>query len=77
MSAASAVVTVIAQKAGGAVVSLEVYPFSIRLTNAIVAYVRDIRQSFLAYESRAYLSPSLARPADVPSHTRVWRFCWR
>jgi len=46
MCAASAVVTVIAQKAGGAVVSLEVYPFSIRLTNAIVAYVRYIGKAF-------------------------------
>ena len=36
--AASSVVTVEAQKAGGAVASLSVYPFSIRLTNAIVAY---------------------------------------
>jgi len=42
MCAASAVVTVMAQKSGGAVVSLEVYPFSIRLTNAIVAYARYI-----------------------------------
>ncbi len=44
--AASAVVTVIAQKHGGAVVSLETYPFSIRLTNAIVAYVRYIGKCF-------------------------------
>ncbi len=42
MCAGSAVVTVMAQKSGGAVVSLEVYPFSIRLTNAIVAYARYI-----------------------------------
>ncbi len=42
MCAASAVVTVIAQKVVGAVVSLDVYPFSLRLTNAIVAYVRYI-----------------------------------
>jgi len=46
MCAASAVVTVIAQKHGGAVVSLETYPFSIRLTNAIVAYVRYIGKCF-------------------------------
>ena len=46
MCAASAMVTVMAQKAGGAVVSLEVYPFSIRLTNAIVAYVRYIGKAF-------------------------------
>jgi tetratricopeptide (TPR) repeat protein len=46
MCAASAVVTVIAQKTGGAVVSLETYPLSIRLTNAIVAYVRYIGKAF-------------------------------
>ncbi|MGA2904905.1 MAG: tetratricopeptide repeat protein [Candidatus Korobacteraceae bacterium] len=44
--AASAVVTVIAQKKGGAVVSLQTYPFSIRLTNAIVAYVRYVGKAF-------------------------------
>ena len=44
--AVSAVVTVVAQRAGGAVVSLETYPFSIRLTNAIVAYVRYIGKCF-------------------------------
>jgi len=38
--AASAAVTVVAQHAGGAVASLEQYPFPVRLTNAIVAYVR-------------------------------------
>lgn len=46
LCAASAVVTVMAQKHGGAVVSLETYPFSIRLTNAIVAYVRYIGKCF-------------------------------
>ena len=40
--AASAVVTVFAQKSGGAIASLKLYPFSVRLTNAIVAYVRYI-----------------------------------
>ncbi len=46
MCAASAVVTVIAQKRGGSVVSLEIYPLSIRVTNAIVAYVRYIGKAF-------------------------------
>ena len=46
MCAGSAIVTVIAQKSGGAVVSLETYPFPIRLTNAIVAYVRYIGKCF-------------------------------
>ncbi len=42
----SSVVTVIAQKEGGAVVSLETYGFSIRATNAAVAYVRYIGKAF-------------------------------
>jgi tetratricopeptide (TPR) repeat protein len=44
--AVSAIVTVMAQQAGGAVVSLEVYSFSTRLTNAIVAYARYIGKAF-------------------------------
>jgi len=46
MCVASGVVTIVAQKAGGAVASLQEYPFSIRLTNAIVAYVRYIGKAF-------------------------------
>ena len=38
--AASAVVTIVAQRAGGAMASLEHYPLSVRLSNAIVSYVR-------------------------------------
>ncbi len=40
--AASAVVTVAAQKAGGAVASLQHYALSVRITNAIVSYARYI-----------------------------------
>ena len=38
--AASAVVTIAAQRAGGAMASLQSYPLSVRLTNAIVSYAR-------------------------------------
>jgi protein O-mannosyl-transferase len=44
--AASAVVTVIAQKKGGAVGSLEYFPLSIRLENAIVSYARYVGKAF-------------------------------
>ena len=44
--AASSIVTLLAQKAGGAVASLQKYPFSVRLTNAIVSYVRYIGKLF-------------------------------
>ena len=44
--AVSAVITLIAQKAGGAVASLQVYPFSIRLGNAIVSYMRYLGKAF-------------------------------
>jgi protein O-mannosyl-transferase len=43
LCAASVVVTVIAQRAGGAMASLQNYPLSVRLTNAIVCYARYIR----------------------------------
>jgi Flp pilus assembly protein TadD len=40
MAAASSVVTFLVQRAGGAVRSLEAFPFPIRVANALVAYVR-------------------------------------
>ena len=43
--AASAVVTIAAQRAGGAVASLQNYPLSVRITNAIVCYVRYIAKA--------------------------------
>ena len=42
MSGGSAVVTMVAQKRGGAVTPLAKFPFSIRLTNAIVSYASYI-----------------------------------
>ncbi len=44
--AASAIVTVIAQKKGGAVGSLAHFPVSIRLENAIVSYARYVYKAF-------------------------------
>lgn len=44
--AISAVVTLAAQTMGGAVASLEVYPFSIRWGNTIVSYVRYLGKAF-------------------------------
>jgi len=46
MSTASSVITVKAQKAGGAVGSLMDYPFSLRLENALVSYVRYLGKAF-------------------------------
>ena len=44
--AASAVVTVVAQKAGGSVASLEKYSLAVRATNAVVSYVRYLAKAF-------------------------------
>lgn len=46
IAAASAVITMKAQRAGGAVLSLASSPLSIRLANAIVSYVRYIGKAF-------------------------------
>jgi len=43
---ASAIVTVIAQKKGGAVGTLQYFPLSIRLENAIVSYARYVGKAF-------------------------------
>ncbi len=44
--AASAIVTIVAQKKGGAVGSLEYFPLSIRVENAIVSYARYVGKAF-------------------------------
>jgi len=46
MSAASSAITVIAQRAGGAVAQISALPFSVRLENAIVCYVAYIEKMF-------------------------------
>jgi hypothetical protein len=45
LSLASSAVTVVAQRAGGAVASLEQYPFGVRVANAIVAYATYVRRT--------------------------------
>src|SRR6266849_3376813 len=46
LSVASAVITVIAQKSGGAVKSATAYPFTVRLENALLAYAGYIHKTF-------------------------------
>jgi tetratricopeptide (TPR) repeat protein len=46
MAAGSSLVTLIAQKAGGAVGSIEAYPFSLRMANALIAYMGYIAKLF-------------------------------
>ncbi len=43
MAAASCLVTFLVQRAGGAVKSLETFPFGLRVENALVSYVRYLR----------------------------------
>jgi len=63
LAAASCAVTLLAQRSGGAVASLELYPLAVRAANAIVAYA--------TYLSRTVWPVGLAMPyphpgADVP-----------
>ena len=66
MSLASAVVTMQAQKAGGAIHSPILYPFRLRLENAIVSYSRYIGKAFWPTQ----LSPLYPHPLDL---LRVWQ----
>jgi protein O-mannosyl-transferase len=66
MSLASAVVTMQAQKAGGAIHSPILYPFWLRLENAIVSYSRYIGKAFWP----ASLSPLYPHPLDL---LRFWQ----
>jgi Tfp pilus assembly protein PilF len=61
MSLASAVVTMQAQKAGGAIHSPVLYPFSLRFQNALVSYSRYIGKAF--WPTR--LSPLYPHPLDL------------
>jgi tetratricopeptide (TPR) repeat protein len=66
MALASAVVTMQAQKAGGAIHSPVLYPFSLRLENAMVSYSRYIGKAFWP----ASLSPLYPHPLDL---LRFWQ----
>lgn len=61
LSLASAVITMQAQKAGGAIHSSMIYPFGLRLQNAIVSYARYIGKAF--WPSK--LSPLYPHPLDL------------
>lgn len=61
LSLASAVVTMQAQKAGGAIHSAIIYPFRLRLENAIVSYVRYIGKAFWPI----HLSPLYPHQLDL------------
>jgi len=64
MSAASSVVTVFAQRSGGAMVGTFVLPFSVRLENALVSYV--------AYIGKTVWPAKLAVVYLYPEHTLPW-----
>lgn len=66
LAAISAVVTVKAQKAGGAIHSAILYPFHLRLENAIVSYARYMGKGFWP----AGLSPLYPHPLDL---LRTWQ----
>jgi tetratricopeptide (TPR) repeat protein len=66
MSLASAVITVKAQKAGGAIHSAILYPFHLRLENAIVSYSRYVGKAFWPIN----LSPLYPHPLDL---LRTWQ----
>jgi len=66
MALASAVVTMQAQKAGGAIHSAIIYPFYLRLENAIVSYSRYIGKAFWPTQ----LSPLYPHPLDL---LRFWQ----
>lgn len=66
MSLASAVVTMRAQKAGGAIHSAIIYPFHLRLENAIVSYLRYLAKAFWPTQ----LSPLYPHPLDL---LRFWQ----
>lgn len=60
LSAASAVITIRAQKAGNAISTLVKYPLSVRLENAVVSYARYCEKAFWPM----HLSPIYPHPAD-------------
>lgn len=86
-SAAAAVVTFIAQREGGAVGTLESYPFSLRVANAAVTYLRYIFKMIVPADlSVFYPYPDAGVPrwllilsltSLLASSALVLRFAWR
>ena len=66
MTLISAVITMQAQKAGGAIHSPIIYPFSLRLENAIVSYSRYLGKAFWPIG----LSPLYPHPLDL---LKLWQ----
>ncbi len=66
LSLASAVVTMQAQRAGGAIHSPVLYPFSLRLENAMISYLRYLGKAFWPTQ----LSPLYPHPLDL---LRFWQ----
>lgn len=66
IAAASAVITMKAQRSSGAVLSFGVSPLSVRLSNALVSYIRYLRSCF--WPSR--LAPMYPHPGDS---LRAWQ----
>ena len=66
LSLASAIVTMQAQRAGGAIHSAIIYPFYLRLENAIVSYSRYLGKAFWP----TALSPLYPHPLDL---LRFWQ----
>jgi Flp pilus assembly protein TadD/general stress protein CsbA len=66
LSLASAIITIKAQKAGGAIHSAVLYPFGLRLQNAVVSYSRYIGKAFWPTQ----LSPLYPHPLDL---LRFWQ----
>jgi len=66
IAGASAAITMQAQGAGGSVLSLEAVPLSMRLSNAIVSYVRYIGKAFWPVR----LAPMYPHPANL---LRAWQ----
>ena len=54
LAAAACIITLFAQKEGGAVVSLKAYPPWVRLDNALVAYVAYVRKMFWPQDLAAF-----------------------
>ncbi len=66
MAAASAVLTMRAQRSSGAVLSLGATPLSVRLSNALVSYIKYIAKAFWP----AHLAPMYPHPGDL---FRAWQ----
>ncbi|MBF0516586.1 MAG: tetratricopeptide repeat protein [Nitrospirae bacterium] len=63
ISAASAIVTLIAQRSGGAVASLETLPFGFRLENSAISYVKYIANTIFPYK----LTILYPMPVQIPT----------